>query len=206
MIWLSWALAGKVTVPVDVGVGPAAYTLTGPVAQDQLLHSGLSLSVYAVLDKKALRKHRKKIPKEYRQAVKQMDEVRISPSIWIPDHIILSPPVNGTGLYGVTWEPFTVGVPLGRYLDADLGLVATAAWLHSDSLPNTLFLRPGVSASLEWEFPLSKQYLVSFGWDSKVYVPQELGSLAIAQDLDSIWHIGHGFVELHVRFPYTVRL
>ena len=205
-------MAGKVTVPVDVGVGPALHTLTGPVAKDQAWHSGLVISVEAVVDKKTIRKYRKRIPKEYREQAMQMDEVRISPSPLIPDTILLSPKVFDTGLYGLSWRPLSLGVPLLKKpfrVRAAAGLRLTAAVLHSDTLPSPVFFfRPGVDVGLDVEIPLSKKVLVSFGWDSQVYIPQALegGVLAIEPLDETLWHVGQAYVMFHYRFPYKVKL
>lgn len=85
------ASAQRVTVPVDVGVGPAAFAFFGPVFDDQPIHTGLKLSVEAVLDKEWLKKNQRRVPPRYRKYAKSLDEVRISPSILIPDALIISP-------------------------------------------------------------------------------------------------------------------
>ena len=213
--WLcGLALAGKgVEVPVDIGVGPAAHWVTGPVAQQDPLLGGLAISIEAVLDKKTIRKFRRRIPNEYRQMVLQMDEVRISHPL-IPDTLWIHPAglTGTTGMYGIGWRPLGVGVPLIREpfkLDLSAGPRLTYAYLHSTVLPSpTHFLRPGIDATLEVEIPFSERFLVSFGWDSQVYIPQEVGgSILETAPLDaSIWHIGQAFLKFHFRVPYTVKL
>ena len=41
-----------------------------------------------------------------------------------------------------------------------------------------------------------------------VTIPQELGGdiAEIGEPDASIWHIGQGFIQLHYRFPFTVRM
>ncbi|WP_199746058.1 hypothetical protein [Corallococcus sp. AB030] len=212
-VWLSWPAAmaaQKVTVPVDVGVGPAVFVFSGPIADDQLLHTGLKLSVDAVLDKEWLRKNQRAIPARYRKQAKQMDEIRISPSIFIPDSFIISPKYRDTGMYGVTFKPLGLGVPLSSSpvrFKLGVGLVLTYAYIFSDTLPDTHFLRPGASLGADLEFQLAKSFLVSVGWESTFYVPQELGGLGLPASLgDGIFHVGQAYLQLHFRFPYTTTL
>src|SRR6476619_4425288 len=106
------ARAGEVTVPADVGVGPAFYVITGEVARDQPVHFGLKLSVQAIIDQATIRQHQDRIPLRYRKQALRMKEVRYSPSILIPDSIIISPAIGHTSIYGVTWRPISLSVPL----------------------------------------------------------------------------------------------
>src|SRR5262245_57510568 len=108
------ARAEEVTVPVDVGVGPAVYVVTGRVAADQPVHFGLKLSVQAIIDQETLRRHQDRIPPRLRARAVRMKEVRYSPSIWIPDALIISPAFQHTGIYGVTWRPLSMGVTLAE--------------------------------------------------------------------------------------------
>ncbi|MFN7130797.1 MAG: hypothetical protein ACK4N5_01865 [Myxococcales bacterium] len=210
LVQLTATRGTEVTVPVDVGVGPAALLITGPVFRDQPVHGALKLSIAAVLDKEFIRKNERRIPAKYRKMAKGVEEVRISPSIFIPDSLILSPPVRGTGLYGITFRPFSLGVPLLSgpvSFDLSAGLLLTYAFLHSDVLPTTHFLRPGIDLQAELEFQLSKSFLISLGWASGFYVPQQVGTfLSVGPLNDSMWHLGQGFLKFHFRFPYKVTL
>jgi hypothetical protein len=215
------AQAEPVTVPVDVGVGPAAYVISGPVFDDQPVHGGLKLSVQAIIDQATLRAHQDRIPSRYRDQALRMTEVRFSPSIFIPDALIISPKLRNTGLYGVTWRPLSVGMPLLQGGPVRFGLAAglllTYAYLYSDlvEIPTTHFIRPGIDVGAELEVALSSWFLVSAGWASGFYVPQGLGAFGLGPfgehaDWDglrqTLWHFGQGFVKLHVRFPYTTNL
>lgn len=200
-----------VEVPIDIGVGPAGHWITGPVANNQSIHSGLAFSVEAVLDKKLLRKFKNRIPKQYRSTVLGMDELRISHPL-IPDTFFISPAgiVGDTGIYGVSWRPIGINVPLineGVGFDVGVGARFTYFYLHSQSLENTHFVRPGIDAKAEFEIPFSDRFLVSFGWDSQFYIPQTLGGGVFeAGPLDeSIWHVGQGFLKFHFRVPVTVK-
>ncbi|AKQ63887.1 hypothetical protein A176_000799 [Myxococcus hansupus] len=204
------ASAQRFTVPVDVGVGPAAFAFFGPVFEDQPIHTGLKLSVQAVLDKDWLKKNQRRVPPRYRKYAASLDEVRISPSLLIPDTLIISPKLRDTGMYGATWKPLSLGVPLSSgpaRLSLGVGALLTYAYLHSNTLPNTHFVRPGAEVGLDLELQVSKSFLVSLGWESAFYVPQELGGLGLPERLrDGIFHVGQAYLQFHVRFPYTVQL
>lgn len=215
------AAAEPITVPVDVGVGPAAYVISGPVFDDQPVYGGLKLSVQAILDQATIHAHQNRIPRRYRAQALRMTEVRFSPSIFIPDALIISPKLRNTGMYGVTWRPISVGVPLldggPVRLRLAAGLLLTYAYLHSDAIeiPTTHFIRPGIDVGAELEVALTSWFLVSVGWASGFYVPQGLGVFGLGafgeqQDWQglrqTLWHFGQGFVKLHFRFPYTTNL
>ena len=120
-----------------------------PVSADQPFHYALSISAGAVLDKKQIKKHGKRIPKKYRKMAKTLDEVRIG-HILVPDTVIISPKINHTGMYGVNWSPLKLGLPLVSKpfrLKLTVKPVLTYTFIHSDlvEIGTTHFLRPGVS-------------------------------------------------------------
>ena len=215
-----WA-GEPVTVPADVGIGPAGFVLTGRVAADQPLHFGLKISIQAIIDQETLRQHQDRIPPRLRRQALRMKEVRYSPSVLIPDAVIVSPALRHTGIYGVTWRPLSLGVSLvdapGARLQLAAGLLVTYAFIHSDlpQIPTTHFLRPGIDLGAELEFAPRQPFSISFGWASGLYLPQELGGFGFGGSgsghgdrglPDILWHIGQAFVKLHFRFPYTTRL
>jgi hypothetical protein len=211
------AHAKKVAVPIDVGVGPAALIWTGAIAQDQLVHYGLSISAAAVLDKKFLRQNKKLIPKQYRRQVTQMDEIRIG-HLLIPDTLIISPKTQNTGMYGVNWSPLSLNLPVVQKpfdLKATADLMLTYTFIHSDneSIGTTHFLRPGLGLGANFEVPIGGRFYFSMRWRSALYVPQAVGSsledLGPIEQGDfskSIWHVGQGSAQLHYRFPFVTRL
>ena len=202
----------RVTAPVDIAVGPAALFFFGPVFDDQPLHTGLKINVEAVLDQEWLRKNQALIPRKRRGQVSQMGEIRYAPAILalIPDMLIISPRYRNTGMYGATWKPLGFGLgltPSPVRLSLDAGLVLTYAYMYSETLPATHFLRPGLQLSADLEFQLSKSFLVSMGWASAAYLPQRLGSFTETQPLSgSIFHVGQAYLLLHFRVPVTVSL
>jgi hypothetical protein len=213
------ARAGEVTVPVDVGVGPAFYVITGEVTRDQPVHFGLKLSVQAIIDQATIRQHQDRIPLRYRQQALHLREVRYSPSMLIPDSIIISPAIGHTSIYGITWRPISLSVPLvdagGTCLRLGAGLLATYAYIHSDlaAIPATHFLRPGIDLGADLEIMFTSSFGVSLGWASGFYVPQVLGGFGLAEEGKSVslgpetlWHFGQAYLKLHVRFPYTASL
>jgi len=215
------ARAEPITVPVDVGVGPAAYVINGPVFDDQPVHTGLKISVQAIIDQATIQAHQDRIPPSYREQALRMREVRFSPSIFIPDALIISPKLRNTGIYGVTWRPLSIGLPLvdtdSVRLSLGAGLLLTYAFLYSDlpEIPTTHFIRPGIDLGAELEIAITPALLVSLGWSSGFYIPQGLGTFGLGpfgdtHDWDglrqTLWHFGQGFVKLHFRFPYSANL
>lgn len=209
--------AAETEVPVDLGVGPAGHWFTGPLGDNQPLHSGLKLSLAAVLDRQFIQDHADRVPPKYRAMAARMEEVRYRPSMFIPDSLWIAPRIKDVGVYGVTWRPMGVGIPLakgGSRLDLGAGLLLTAAYLHGDSavLPggSMVFVRPGLDLMLRWEIPvLPDAFLVAVGWASQLYLPQKLGGPVFeagAFDRGSIWHVGQVFVTLHWRILYSVQL
>lgn len=203
---------GEVTLPVNVGIGPAAFTLTGPVADDQFFHPGLRIDVFAVISPELIRQNINRVPKKYRkQALGIKSELRYSPLWYLPESLILAPAFNNTGIFGVNFNPLSLSIPLSESprLSLSAGLLLSYAYIASDTLPSpTHFLRPGLGLKAEAEFPLSKSFLVSLGWQSSLYPPQEVGGAILEWgELDtSIWHIGQAFLLFHFRFPYTTTL
>jgi hypothetical protein len=213
--------AEPITVPVDVGVGPAAYVINGPIFDDQPIHTGLKISIQAIIDQATIKAHQDRIPPSFRQQALRMREVRYTPSIFIPDTLIISPKYRNTGIYGVTWRPISISVPLvdtdAVRLGLGAGLLLTYAFIYSDlpEIPTTHFLRPGIDLGAELEIAITPSCLVSLGWSSGFYVPQGLGTLGLGpfgdtRDWDglrqTLWHFGQGFVKLHFRFPYSANL
>lgn len=206
--------SGPVTVPVDLGVGPAFHWISGPIQDDRAPHFGIKLSLAAIIDRETIAANKGRIPKKYRGMASKIDELRYTPTVFIPDTIYLSPPTDAesTAMYGLSFRPIGIGLPIIRVprvrVGADLDL--TYAYIDGEKagLGTTHFLRPGLAVGVDVELPLSKVFLVSVGWVSTVYPPQEVGGeiFALGALEDSIWHIGQAYVQLHFRFPYSVDL
>jgi hypothetical protein len=202
----------RVTVPVDIAFGPSALLFFGPVFEDQPIHTGLKINVEAVLDKEWLNEHKNLFPQRQRGRITRMKEVRYAPAVLklIPDTIIISPRYRNTAMYGATWKPLGFGVgltPSPVRLSLDAGVVLTYAYLMSETLPTTHFLRPGAQIAADIEFQLSKTFLISIGWASHFYVPQRLGSFTEVKPLDdSIFHVGQAYLLLHFRTPFTANM
>ncbi len=209
--------AEPVTVPVDLGIGPALYNITGTVADDQPFHLGLKISLQAIIDQATLQRAAGRIPPRMRARVLRMKEVRISPSLLIPDALIISPAARNTGIYGVTWRPLGLNLPLiagdAVQLRLQAGLLLTYAFVSSSlpTIPTTHFFRPGVDLGAELEIFPSPIFGFSLGWSSGLYIPQVLGGFGVTppEGGDSrarLWHFGQAFFKVHVRFPHTIRL
>lgn len=208
-------------IPVDVGIGPAACWFFGPLTDERgaIPHLGLKLNVEAVIDAEFIDRNQALIPAQYRRQAQHVSEIRVRPLflILVPDSLVLSPRLDalgGTGIYGATWRPLSLGIPLyghtrGRpsaiHLDLDAGLLFTYAYIQSVAFPDTHFLRPGIDVKLELELVASRVFSVSLGWASQVYVPQKLGTFELGWPDESIFHVGQAFLKLHFRFPYEYR-
>ena len=213
----SMAQAAKITVPIDVGVGPSALTWTGDLADDQPWHFGLSISAAAIIDQKTLKKHKKKIPKQYRSQLKKMDEIRVG-YLLIPDTLILSPKRENTGMFGATWSPISLGIPAevgNSKMRLGVDALLTYTYIDSDleNIGTTHFLRIGIGPGADLEVPLGETFLFSLHWRSGIYIPQQigggvgdLGPILEGQPDESIWHVGQGSFQLHYRFPYSTRI
>ncbi len=218
------ATAAPVTVPFNVGVGPALQLLSGPVQRDQTFHFGLRLELAAVIDQATIQANKDRIPKKYRKMAAGVTELRYRPSVFIPETLIISPAFGDTGVYGATWRFVGVGMPFGKgpvRLRLGASLILTLAVLHSNTLtgldnedvPFVFFLRPGVDLVAEVEIKFTKNLLLSFGWNSAVHLPQVLrrnagtSLLSVPGDAasfeQSLWHFGQPFLMFHYRFPVT---
>jgi hypothetical protein len=214
------APSGPVAVPIEIAAGPILLLPSPPAFGEQPAHFGLQLEAAAIVDRELLRRHRNQIPSWARNAVGNVNEVRVRP--WwlslVPQTFILSPQVVTTGMYGAIWRPYGIGINLVDKpefrvgANADLDLVALL--VHSASLGGgtaakqsfTFVLRPGIRVAVAAEYPLSKEFLVSGGWSSDVFVPQVLGRppWEVFPVENSLWHLGGPFVMLHYRFPYVL--
>jgi len=206
------ARSNEITLPVNIGIGPAAFTLTGPVADDQFWHPGLRIDVFALISPELIRQNLHRVPKQYRKmAAGIKTELRYSPLWYLPESLIISPSFNNTGIFGVNFNPISLTLPLSQSPRFSLaaGLLLSYAYISSDTLPSpTHFLRPGLGLKAELEVPFSDSFLISIGWQSSLYPPQEVGGpvFALGELDNSIWHIGQAFLLLHFRFPYTTQL
>ena len=210
----------KITVPINLGIAPTLNRINGDVTTDQTFHYGLKIQLKAILDQETLRTQGNKIPKKYRESVKKMKELRYAPFFWLPDSLYISPKIENTGIFGITFRPIALGISLLQtsslrlYLGA--GLILTYMYIYYDAdaglekeAGSTHFLRPGIDITAEVEIKFSQQFLLSFGWTSQVYIPQKIGEFGFGADPfghDSIWHNGQIFLMLHFRFPYSTTL
>jgi len=206
---LGLALATEVTVPVDIGVGPAFLGISGPVRQQRTWHTGLSLTLEAIVDRKTIRKFKNRIPKKYRDFALRLDEVRIRPAWFlVPETVFLSPkgPAD-TGVYGASWHLLGISVPLSTKpfrLAPEVAIPLTWIHIQSDSLPSpTNVVRLGIQGRVDLEIPITKGLLVSGGWSSDVFAPQPLGGgvFTFRPADEAVWHIGQAYAQLHVRIP-----
>jgi hypothetical protein len=223
----SSSLAGKVTVPADVGVGPEAFWFYGPLLENRgaVPHFALAFNLYAVIDRDWINDNRDRIPANYRSQANRITELKVGPSIFIPSTLYVSPSIdalNGVGLFGLTWKP--LGLTLlsggqksergwnasrGRF-NLDANLLLTYLFICSNirgvelaGIPTTHFLRPGVELQATLLVNVTRTFLISFGGGAQVYLPQRLGSFLDVTPLDrTVWLSFFAFLKFHVRFPY----
>lgn len=208
----------KITVPVDVGVGPTFNHFFGTLSDDQFVNYGLKFDVAAIITKEVIKQNQSRIPKKYRKQALKMDELRYSPLWWLPDSVFISPKLDKMGVYGITFRPISLGLSLLKTdflrFSVSAGAVLTYAYIVSDEFKHgdsMHFLRPGVDARAEFTLKFTQSFLISFGWDSYFYVPQPVdqegkGIFDLGGMDNSLWHNGQGFVMLHFRFPYSTSL
>ncbi len=214
----------EVTVPINIGVGPtlntlgaidfANFGLAGPIYEDQTFHYGIRISIEAVLDQQFLRENSRLVPRQYRRQVSRMTELRFKPAILslIPTSLFISPKFNNTGVYGATWTFLGLGIaPINGPVRLGISgnIIATYAFIYSDTIASpTHFLRPGAELAIELEVPVTDQFLLSLGWASQLYIPQQVGGsiLDLGSGNDALWHIGQAFFMFHFRVPYTTSL
>ncbi len=205
----------KVTIPLDVGVGPALNHFFGPIGDDQMFHYGIKLDVAAIINKQVIEQNLDKVPSKYRNMAKKIDEMKIYPLWWLPDSLIISPKVENTAMYGITFRPLHLGMNLFRAgpvnLSVSAGAVLTYAYISNDKWVNgdsMHFLRPGADARAELGIMFSQNVGISLGWSSAFYVPQAVdqkdsGMFDVPGIENSIWHNGQAFLLFHYRFPYS---
>ena len=197
--------AKKITVPINIGMGPALFQFNGDLGTTQPYFYGLHLDLAAVIDKDTIKANQKQIPKKYRNMVKNLGEVRISHAL-IPDTVFISPIINDTSVYGATFKPVGLNVPLvnkALRINVGVGLLFTYAHI-SESTRKTHFIRPGIDVRGKMDLKLHKRFLLSMGWASGFYPPQSLGGFGFGGE--SLWHIGQGFLMLNYRHPFKTRV
>jgi hypothetical protein len=199
------ALAGP---PLEVGVGVATWSWFGPVAVDQPIHPGLTLTVDHVADRAWLREHPDEVPERWRGRLGAVHEIRLRRYPWLPDSLIVSPRFRDTAMVGASWRPLVVGAPLVTgpvVVGVSAGARLTAAVVTSRTLPSaddpktTFFLRPGVDAALDASFPLSDAVALRAGVDGHLYLPQRVGGFGIGGRGERMGAVGRALVEVRYR-------
>ncbi len=198
------ASAESLTVPVDVALGPALLTAN---ADAGLAHgfTAIELDVEAIVGPELLKKAKKKVPKRYRKYVPK-SEVRVRPSIFIPDLIVVSPARSDAPntMWALGWTPVAVNVPFvkqkGLRLDASVGLTGVVG-LAGVGEASAVLARPGLRGLVELEAKVAPRTFVSLGYDARALVPQDLDGDGAGA---ATWLLGGPFAQLHYRFPYKV--
>lgn len=206
--------AAEVEVPLELGVGPVTHTWLGAVGTDQFVHGGIVITSDIVLDRAWLRDNKDRVPERWRSLAGVVDEVRIRPVPYLPESLILSPRMNGTGMIGASWRPLSVGVPILTSpvkVGVDAGVRLTGLVMWSRTLPSeadpktTFFLRPGLDLGADAVLPIDEMLSIRLGTDAHAYVPQGIGTFGIGDPGERMWLVWRTFLEFRVRVPVTVR-
>ena len=215
LVGFSPALAKKkeVTVPVEVGVGPAGHIVFGDMQKKQDFFYGARINLEAVIDKALIKQNKKKIPKKYRKMAMKLNEVRLRPGplAYIPKTLLISPGDNA--MYGAIWDLVGVGSGFGPLkLSADLQFAYAYLSYQGETEGATQsmhLIRPALAVSAHIPVMLTDSFGFDIGWRSSLMPPQELGGspLSFSTDLEgTIWHIGQAYFALTFRIPYTTRM
>jgi hypothetical protein len=192
---LGLALAAKVPVKVNIGIGPTVGTVADP-AVDIPISYGVSLSVEAWVSKKTLRSKavKKRVPKQYRGMVKAMDDLHVRPVYtWVvPDTVLLAPDLSAG-----FWSPISVYL-VHRVKPSHLS-VSLAPRLGVVYASETAVGWAGVSLGAELQSPMAKRFGVSAGFD--------VGP-GLAGEIEGVrpWLFAAGRAQVHLRVPLDVKL
>lgn len=209
----SFAKKKEITVPVEVGVGPAGHIIFGGVQERQAVFYGARLNLEAIINKALIQENKKKVPKKYRKMAMKLNEVRLRPGplAYIPKTLYISPGENS--MYGAMWDLLGLGTGFGPLkLSADLQfLYAYLSLGAQEKLPEQSMhlLRPALGLTAHIPIMFTDSFGIDLGWRSTFMPPQEIGEspLSFSTDLDkTVWHIGQAYLAITFRIPYTTRM
>ena len=206
--------AEPVEVPIDIGVGPSLFYMPG-VTEGQNWHTGFRFDAFAVIDQATIRKHKNRIPKQYRGLAASQKEIRIAPAIFylIPDAVFLSPGPDRS-VYGANWNILGIGISLisGYFADIKLALdipTLTYAYVISPELKEGKQHLFGVGATpaVVGEWHLSDSWVVETAYRHALQLPLETNRAERENGSSRQWsHYGECSILLHYRFPYHKNL
>ncbi|MFT3706197.1 MAG: hypothetical protein QM817_00895 [Archangium sp.] len=222
------ALAAKVKVPADIGIGPAGYWFFSPLTANRgaIPHFGIAFDLAAVIDRDWLEANEGSVPAQYRNMASKVSEVRIGPSIFIPSALYISPPFDAfgsVGMFGATWTP--IGLTLintgqnsvrdwnrsrGR-VRIDGNLLLTYLFVFNTmgyvGVPTTHFLRPGLELRISILINVTQNFILGLGGGGQLYIPQRMGSFfEVGPISEAMWISTFAFLQFHFRFPYEANL
>ena len=194
-----------VTIPIEMGVGPATHMFSGKLQEQQNMHYGMRIKLAAIIDQEIIKKFKKKIPKKYRKLSKKIGEVRFRPSPipFIPTTLIISPSDTNPA-YGAIWDTFGVGTGLGPIkLNIGLPLIYSyLGYMEEEEKKSMHLFRPALSANASLELQFTKSIGMSLGWRSYFMPPQPVGGSVTefaTSTKDTVWHIGQGYLTFNFR-------
>jgi hypothetical protein len=227
----------EIAIPLQLGVGPAFHFFSGPLQNDDSSHVGIRISSAAILERQMISEFSEYAQQEHIDLVKKYPKMarrlerayyRTPALALIPDTLILVPENNNaSSIFGANWRLFGLGQTLlnSPRLTASSGVNITYLSISGkesktvtdfaslqetteEERASTTFFRPGIDFRVEVEYPITDGLMISLGWTSFFYPPQEIGGEVMSWgDLDdSIWIIGQAFLQLHYTHAYRRRL
>ncbi len=203
------AFALKVPATVNIGIGPTVGTMGNPQASQWSPSWGVALMAEGYVDRKTLhsKKVMRRVPKQYRGMVRNMDDVHVIPLpvMLLPDSLMLAPIGSPTvSILPVSWAPLdlwmmhktkgwhrTAGVQLrGAYLGAEgaNGYEGDGAWL-------------GATLATDIQSPYKQRWGIALGGHAGPGAPLlELKALGI----DAPWLNLGAYARLQLRSPIEV--
>jgi len=209
-------LVGKenVEIPINIGVGPSFLWLPG-LTPNQEIHNGVRLDLYGVIDNATIKKHKNRIPKQYRKLATSQQEIHISPLLLrlIPNVVIISPHESGS-VYGANWTLLGAGL---NWISTDF-LVAstnlnlpTLTYVYAESSANNpdgnhLF-GIGASPSIETQWRINRNWLLGLAYYHTFQLPLAMNSYLREDGSSKQWnHYGEISILLNYRFPITKKM
>jgi len=109
------AFALKVPATVNIGIGPTVGTMGNPQASQWSPSWGVALMAEGYVDRKTLhsKKVMRRVPKQYRGMVRNMDDAHVVPLpvLLLPDSLMLAPiGSQNVSILPVSWAPIELSV------------------------------------------------------------------------------------------------
>lgn len=212
---VSSALAVKVPVTVNIGIGPTVGTVGTP-GNMMAPSVGIGLQVEGWVSRRTLRSKqvRRRVPRQYRGMVRQMEDlhVRPLPTLVIPDSALLAPVEEGApSLRRASWSPLSLGLLHASKRGAphwSLSLAPRVAWLSlqpaggGDALNQAWLgasIDPEVQSHMRRRVGVALRGSLGAGWTPAVTAPN------LGLD-DAPWLMASATARIQLRFAMKISL